>query len=348
MMRIRLQLLVFIAVCGPTSLLSAQESHGPVSIAEGLDNPTGIAIQPSTEDVFVAERPGIVRFVIESGGGTTRTVEINDFPTDQYGKGPIYDIGPLGLAFLNEDSLVVGDGSQKDVDEVIRIYRVGGDPQSEPIKAADVMLSLGPLSTTEELKAEGNYYGVVVTEQGIYATANGDDTKGWVVRSLFGNDGLPGKLDRFLATKEAVERDAPVAITVNSDGDLVIGQMGEINIPGDSLLSIYDASTGKLKANYETGVNDITGLAYDSAGHLFATDFSWMDPPQGALYKLTVSGDECTATKVFDLDKPTALAFDKHDNLYVSVFGTAKEGSDEKPGQLLRISQQALRAAAGN
>ncbi len=317
-------------------------------ISGGLNNPTGVAIQPDTGDVFVAERPGIVRFAMGSEGEAKMTVEINDFPTDQYGKGPIYDIGPLGIAFVTSEYLIVGDGSQKDVDELIRIYQISGTPPSQPIKAASAILQLGPLKSTEELKAEGNYYGVTFGNGAIYATANGDDTKGWIVRSVLGDDSIPGELERFLATKEAVERDAPVAITMSPKGELVVGQMGEINVPGDSLLSIYDAEAGELKANYETGLNDITGLAYDGDGNLYATDFAWMDASQGALFKLTIDGDACTATKVADLDKPTALAFDEEGQLYVTVFGTAKDGSDEMPGQLLRFSKEAMATAPKN
>ncbi len=344
-MRIRLQCFATITICGLTATLAAEE---PTTISGGLNNPTGVAIQPDTGDVFVAERPGIVRFTLGADGASKKTVEINDFPTDQYGKGPIYDIGPLGIAFATAEYLIVGDGSQKDVDELIRIYQISGNPPTEPIKAASAILSLGPLASTDELKAEGNYYGVAFDGKALYATANGDDTKGWVVRSVLGDDDIPGELERFLATKEAVERDAPVAIAINGDGDIVIGQMGEINVPSDSLLSIYDAATGDLKANFETGLHDITGLAYDEDGNLYATDFAWMDTSKGALYKLSVDGDECTATKVADLDKPTALAFDEDGHLYVTVFGTAKEDSDEMPGQLLRFSKDALAAAANN
>ncbi|MGD9856585.1 MAG: hypothetical protein AB7U20_16685 [Planctomycetaceae bacterium] len=316
-----------------------------MTVADGLENPTGVAIQPGSGDVFVAERPAIVRFVVKGDGSAKRSVEIDGFPTDQYGKGPIYDIGPLGITFHSGgEYLIVGDGSQQDVAELIRIYQISSSPASAPIKSDSAVLSLGPLGSTETLKAEGNYYGIVYSRRhrAIYATANGDDTKGWIVRSLQGADEIPQKLERFLATKEAVEVDAPVAITLNSDDDLVVGQMGEINVPGDSLLSIYDAKSGKLKANYSTGLFDITGLAYAPDGTLYATDFAWMDTTKGAVYKLAVSGDECKATKVVDLDKPTALAFDHNGNLYVTVMGTAKDGDSKQPGKLLRINKAGL------
>ena len=121
---------------------------------------------------------------------------------------------------------------------------------------------------------------------------------------------------------------------------------GEINVPGDSLLSFYDPLSGKLKKNFQTGLHDITGLAYSPAnGKLYATDFAWMDASQGALYELTISGDECTTLKLFDLDKPTALTFDKEGNLYLTIFGTAAEDAQQKPGKLLRVGKRALSRA---
>ncbi|REJ73637.1 MAG: hypothetical protein DWQ34_20180 [Planctomycetota bacterium] len=317
---------------------SAQERDGgPRTVARNLDNPTGIAIHSATGHIFVAERRGVIRFYRDEGRGLKRAMEINEFPTDQYGKGPIYDIGPLGVAFMDDEHLVVGDGSRKDTDELILVYDVYEDPPEEPASAASAEYTLGPLDYDDEMKAEGNYYGVVVTGGAIFATANGDDTKGWIVRSVI-KDGDPQPLERYIATKEAVAVDAPVAITVNSDGDLVVGQAGEVNLPGDSLLTIYDPESGELKAEYETGLSDITGLAYSpETGKLYATDFSWADPAEGGLFELIIDGDELETRKVASLDKPTAIAFSRRGSAFVTVFGTAEEGSDMKPGQLLRF-----------
>ncbi len=320
---------------------------GPRNVAGNLDNPTGVTVHPKTGDLIVAERKGIVRILAEKPEeGKRRFMEVNRFPGDQYGKGPIYDIGPLGVAFIDDEHLVVGDGSLPDTEEVIRVYEIEEEPAEKPIPADDTEVTLGPLDASDELKAEGNYYGVAVTAGYVFASANGDDTKGWIVRAKLDEHGHPGDLERFIATKEAVEVDAPVALTVSPQGELVVGQMGEINVPGDSLLSFYDPLSGKLKKNFQTGLHDITGLAYSPAnGKLYATDFAWMDASQGALYELTISGDECTTLKLFDLDKPTALTFDKEGNLYLTIFGTAAEDAQQKPGKLLRVGKRALSRA---
>ena len=178
-------------------------------------------------------------------------------------------------------------------------------------------------------------------------TCNGDDTKGWISRAPL-EDGHPsGELRPFIATKPELEVDAPVGITVGPDGDLWVSQMGEMTIPEDSLLTVYDPDSGELKASYETGLSDIAGLAFSpKTGALYAVDFAWHDTTQGGLFELTIDGDEVTARKVLDLDKPSALAFDARGNLFVTVFGTAEEGADGFPGQVVRVPAPLLTADA--
>lgn len=324
-----------------------RDRSGPRPVARNLDNPTGIAIHPRTGHIFVADRAGVHRvYRVEGERRRQQASEITGFPTDIYGKGPMYDIGPLGLAFMDDEHLVVGDGSQKDVDEVILIFDIADEPPAEPQQMDHAEYTLGPLGPNDMGQAEGNYYAVAVTDGAIYATANGDDTKGWIVKAEL-KDGKPGELKRGIATKEAVGVDAPVALTTDKSGNLVVGQMGEINLPGDSLLSIYSAESGELLHNWETGLNDITGLAYSpTTGKLYATDFAWLDTTQGGLFELMVKDDEVEVRKVAELDKPTTIVFDAEGNAYVAVIGTAEEGSDQKPGRVLRFRAQDLESSA--
>jgi DNA-binding beta-propeller fold protein YncE len=342
--RTTLTLSTILALLCLSSSVSAQQQNRRRGAGLGnFDNPTGIAIHPETGDIFVAEHRGIFR-IFQDGDTRTKKPEVRGFPTDHYGKGPIYEIGPLGIAFLGNDQIVVGDGSRPDTEEVVLVYKIGETAPERPAQADTAEYTLGPLGSSDDLKAEGNYYAVVVTDDAIYATANGDDTKGWIVRAKL-NNGVPGKLERFIATKEALQVDAPVALTTNSEGKLVVGQMGEITLPGDSLLAVFDSDSGELIDSWETGLNDITGLAYSpSSGKLYATDFSWLDTTQGGLFELTVSGDSVDVRKVRELDKPTAIAFDSNGNAYVTILGTAQEGSNRKPGRVVRIGRRALEA----
>jgi len=238
------------ALLGFTSGLSAEEP-ATKTLVTNLENPSGLAIHPESGDVYIASRYGVYRYLPnEKDRAKKILLEIinTEKKTDVYGKGPFYTIGPLGVAFLDKDHLVVGDGSRKDGDEFVRVYKTSSTDK-RPLKEDAAAFTLGPIKAEEGVtaKGEGNFYGVAVGGGSIFVTCNGDDTKGWVSKSDVA-EGKPGALKPFIATKVATEVDAPVPVTFNADGtQLVVGQMGEMNVPGDSLLTMYDPNTGDVK-----------------------------------------------------------------------------------------------------
>lgn len=356
--KILVLLCCFTLVSITASELSAQKVDVLLMVSN-LENPTGIAINSETGHVFVATRFAVYRYVPDPKTPGVH-VEIAGYPTDVYGKGDFasstkFHIGPLGLAFMDKDHLVVADGSRKDVDEVVRVYKVGSKAPAAGVEVDEkkALYTLGPMKPgdktaagAELVKSEGNFYGLAVGAGGIWVTCNGDDTKGWIARSEI-KDGKPGKLVATISTKEATSVDAPVAITFSLDGkQLLVGQMGEMNVKGDSLLTFYDPATGKMTKNYKTGLSDITGLAFSpKTKKLYATDFAWADQKEGGLFELTITGDKVTTKKIVKLDKPGALAFDKDGNLYLAVFNTRKKGDnpDQSPGGLYRIPADQLK-----
>ena len=329
-----LALLVF----SVANLSAAEPKVTPV--ITGLDNPCGVIIQPSTGDLLVSDSAAgrIIRYNPKTGGKAYPVV--TGFSQDIYGKGPMYNIGPLGLGFIDQNTLVVGGGGHKDGEEVSFIYSMPAP--GKMIQADDAQQKLGPIPPSEESKmGEGNHYGVAISKDAIYFTSNGDDTKGWILRSEL-KGGKAGELKPFIATKVALEdTDAPVGITLSKEGNLIVGQSGEVNKPADSLLTSYSPQ-GKLLMRAATELHDIAGLAYSPSGKLYAVDFAWVDDKQGGLFRLDVTKEGNTATvkstKIASLDKPTAMVFDADGACYVTVFGTAKEGSKAKPGQLVKIT----------
>jgi DNA-binding beta-propeller fold protein YncE len=328
-----------IVLCALTFDLPAQTAN-PVEVVGGLSNPCGVAVQPGTGHVFVSD--SATGRVCRVNSGKLEDV-ITSSPKDVFGKGPFYDIGPLGLVFTSDGkSLIVGDGGYKDGDECIRVFTVPESGKPALNYEKDAAQKVGPIAAADGIVGEGNLYALALTPTALYVTSNGDDTKGWVLKSDVNGTKL-GKLEKWLPTKEMVDVDAPVGIAIDKEGNVVVGQFGENNKPNDSLLSFYSAKTGKLLMNLETKLYDITALAYSpKTGLLYATDFAWMKTDEGGLYRLDASQAGVKATKLAKLDKPTALAFAPDGTLYITVIGPKAEGENaSKQGKLLKIDKSA-------
>jgi DNA-binding beta-propeller fold protein YncE len=327
----------------PTSQTPAQQTQDaiiqPELIVDGLVNPSGVAVQPGTGHVFVTMKGRIGRIV--PGPDAACTDEVVGFTVDTYGKGPIYELGPLGAAFLDAGTLVVGGGELPDGKEVVHMYAVGTEPAAVPKQADAALKVAGPIPPgADSVKGEGNFYGIAVKGKKIFVTCNGDDTKGWVSTIAWDADAAsPLPLTPTIKTKVATGVDAPTGIAIGPDGELVISQLGEITPDADSLLTLYDADSGTLTRQLKTGLYDLCGVAYSpTTGKLYGVDFSWADPTKGGLYRIDVepSGDSVRLTRVAKLDRPTALAFAPDGTLYVSTIGAAVQGGD--PGQVIAFT----------
>ena len=89
-------------------------------VLTGLTNPCGVAIQPNTGSVFVSDT-GAGRIVRLSAEATDKsTPVVTGFPQagEANSKEPTYGVGPLGLVFLDQNTLVAGEGALKQGDEV--------------------------------------------------------------------------------------------------------------------------------------------------------------------------------------------------------------------------------------
>lgn len=326
------------AVCsGFFTLFSVANSAEPkvTTVLDGLNNPCGVAVQPETGYVFVSDSGSgkVIRIV----DGKPQDVIVG-FKSDTYGMGPMYKIGPLGLLFLGKDILVVGGGDLPDGEEKLRTFHVPA--VGAAAVQADAASASFELKATADLKGEGNFYSLAATSSALFVTCNGDDTKGWVAKAVRKGNTLTS-FDRFLATKEAVQVDAPVGLTVSRRGELVVGQMGELDVPRDALVTFYSSRDGKKLMNLPAGLYDITALAYSPKGQMYALDFAWMKADEGGLFQLVAvlkSGQQALeARKILALERPSAMAFAPDGALYVTVFGKGADGSDKESAKLLKI-----------
>ncbi len=359
----RIQGLLFLLFIGAP--VASGQDPGVEVVVDGLTHPSAIAIQPGTGHVFVSDSGAgrVVRVV----DGELEPV-ITGFDVAALDNELPYDAGPLGLAFLNQETLVVGEGGMPVGEDLLRIFEVPKSGES-PI-TTDVLKKPDPPKTNREARSLfppvapvpeplslpsranqpglGDYYGILATEEAVYASTSGDAGRGWIARADRIRDGLTF-FQRFIGTQTETKSSNPMAITRSPEGYLAIGLAGNADSTGDSKLAFYNEQ-GELLGSFPMGLNDVVGIAYGPKyGRLFAIDFDRQKPGGGGLYKIVATDDEvgCKPVKIMDLASPTAMRFDSRGDLYVSLLGDSNSTNDEgtgepqgkKPaGQLLKIT----------
>ncbi len=311
-------------------------------ILEDLNNPCGVAIQPGTGMVFVSD----------SGNGRVFKISekkpvdvIVDFPVNPFELDGSLKFGPLGVIFRGRDTLIVGGGGEKDGEDAIMAFdltKLG----AVPLTPEDAEFNL-TLPADSENPAEGNYFSFDLTRTRMFVTCGGVGDKGWIAVADLADDGI-SNLRRQIPSSELARVAGPGGLTISPEGHVVVTQMGSRDTPGDSVLAFYSPA-GELLDKFPTGLNDIVALKYGPRKRrLFALDFSWADPKQGGLYQLIAvdSQNGCKAKLITSLQRPTAMAFDRNGDLYVTICGVDKavpddlQGEDEllpDPGKLVLI-----------
>ena len=307
-------------------------------VISGLTNPTGVAVQPTSNQVYIADSGAgrIVRLNDVPGQYKVEPV-ITGFPQEGYGKNPTYKIGPLGLAFVNKYTLAVGGGGLPAGEDTVGIYRIS---QVGAIDAADILQQLGPLPEGGDAKvAVGNYFGLVATPTALYVTCDSADRRGWIAKADVAGGNLE-KLTPFVKPDDTLNLEGPTSIAIGRRGEMIVSQMGEPNVPADSHLTFYELQTGKAYLDVAAKLNDVTSIAVSpQTGRIYALDFSWIAPNEGGLYRLdlTKDGEEwiCKPALLMPLDRPSAMAFSPEGELFITTFGSHSQ--EHKGGLLVRI-----------
>ena len=98
----------------------------------------------------------------------------------------------------------------------------------------------------------------------------------------------------------------PFALAFDTAGNLFIGTYGTGYI--------YEITPDGTQSTFASGLYSVTGLAFDSAGNLFAVDGGNGNPGTGYIYKFTPDGAQSTFAS--GLNSPVGLTFDSAGNLY--------------------------------
>jgi hypothetical protein len=312
-------------------------------IVSGLDNPMGIAIRPGTNELFISESGAgqVIRIMADKPGKTTTVltgVPVGAAPAP-FG----FRVGPLGLAFLDRVTFAVGSGGKGPGQDVVGIYTLAGD---KTLKFDDARRKLGPIRAGNDSQTgEGFFHGVAAIPIALFVTSRGDASAGWISRAfvLDGNANV-ADLKPLIKTKALTQVGGPMALAISKRGELVVGESGAFDKPHDSAVSFYNPKDkGKLLLTAPTGMSDLIGLGYSPrSGNLYALDLSWSDPKEAGLYRIDAARPDgrmaAKAIKITSLERPTAMTFAPDGTLYATVLGAAKDGSNEKTGQVVRIT----------
>jgi hypothetical protein len=110
-------------------------------------------------------------------------------------------------------------------------------------------------------------------------------------------------------------------------------------VPADSRLTFFDSRNGRPYLDVPTGLNDITSLAISPKGHMYAVDFSHIDPNEGGLYRIDLIKDAgewiCQPARLMTLASPSAIAFREDGELLITTFKS--HNNEHKGGLLIRV-----------
>lgn len=311
-----------------------------VQIVDGLNHPTGLAIQPETSILYVADSGN--RQVVRVSGDKAEPA-ITDFPsgnsvTDGANPASLSPGGPLSLLFLNRETLLVGCGAGVDGVATLRVYSLPAD--NAPLKA-DAAKSTLTLPSIESASPNGDFYALATSANSIYATCIGGPQESWIA-SATRNDLEISALDRFINTQASVEVGNPAGATISPHGYLVVGQAGQSDAATDSLLVFYDTSTKQPLLKLPTGLYDVSSVAYSARKHLYVLDRAKANSSEAGLFRVLADKSGTTgmrADRVAWLPGPTAMVFDGEGALMVAVVGDGVSGQ----GKILKIpAEEAL------
>ncbi len=308
-----------------------------------LDNPVAVTLRPGTNELLISESGAgrVLHATIDQPNQATPL--LTGFAPGDAPSGLGFKAGPLGIAFIDRNSFVVGTGGGKPGQDVIKLFVMPTGAKTLALESA--RQTLGPFPAgSESSTGEGFFYSLATLPDVVLATSHGDDA-GYILRAV----GLQGKmfsaLRPLVKTKVVTGAGNPTAITINKRGELVVGQSASFDKPHDAVLSFFNPKNGKLLLSLPTDLHDIFGLAYHpQSGNLYAIDFALVDGKDAGLYRIDAvrkDGKPAAAgVKIASLQRPTSLAFNTDGVLFVTVLGDGKDDGKNggKSGQLLKIT----------
>lgn len=325
-----------VKVEGPADL-KTESGKNILRVLDGLNNPTGVAIQPETGIVHIADSGN--GQIIRDVNGKAEPV-ITDFPKELLAITPSLNIGPMNLGFLNKDTLIVGSGGLPAGEDTVRTYTLPSPPAPIKFDASKVALTLA--ATEPSIAAEGNFWGLAIAPTAVYFTSQGDTSKGWVnVGNRPAVDAVD-QLARYIPTVESMGVTTPAAISVTPHGYLLVASIGGLGPEKDSVAAFFEAGSKKMLMKMDLGLHDVSAIAYSARRQMYALDLAWSQPEAGGLFRIVEDKSSPSGLKtklIAKLPHPMAMCFDSEGALYVTLRGSVDDKGNSQ-GMLVRIPSE--------
>ncbi len=319
----------------------------PEVVVSGLNNPGGLAIQPQSDIVFIAERGAgrVVRVV----DGRVQEVVVGFAPAGAAPAAPA-ELGTWSLHFLAPQALAVAAaGSAADA---ARLYVLRVPPPGDVPVAADAAfaLSIAGATTAGPVRLRG-----IAGNGGLlFCAVEGTDGQGWLARCALANSAelqlaaSYGPFERLTAAPAAGVREVDRAVTVAPRGELVVAQSQRIDDAAtEGLLAFYRATDGKRLLQLPIGLSQVDALAYGARRDNTSSPFLYAlenaaAVAGGGLYRLDAAIEagkiQVRTHRIAALERPTAMALGNDGALYVTVAEAAQPDANPPAGKLLRFA----------
>ncbi len=311
-------------------------------IIKGLDNPSGLAIRPTTSNDSVSEiyfaESGAGRVMRFTLGNPAETKEVvSGFDTHPLNETIDLRLGPWALGFVTPTKLAVLGGVQKEGTEQVGVFVL---PDDDKVLTADQLDHATSIPGDYVHPVDIGFPGMVFSDTVVYMAVSSE-----ALGSIFKAIVSANRIDSPRALVSRSGTDSPVwpaGLCLSASGHtqfLVTSYLGALSKDRDSQVAFIIPSSGDVAMQLIPGLFDVMGLAYSPTGQLYAVDFAWKEEKEGGVYRLDdarLDGQPvCRAVKIASIVHPTSLLFDDKGNLFVTSFGT---GMNAKHGKITKIT----------